>query len=73
MTRVNRFSKSVVDLLLELLPLIWEQRAKEKEETFILGKCLPQDCLYSCSSQITTVQSKSSSLLGGFSFLGRWW
>lgn len=35
MAGVNRFSKSIVDLLLELLPLIWEQRAKEKQETFV--------------------------------------
>lgn len=37
---VKRFSKSIVDLILELLPLIWEQRAKEKEETCFLGNAV---------------------------------
>lgn len=40
MAGVNSFSKSTVDLLLELLPLIWEQRAKEKEETCVLGNAI---------------------------------
>lgn len=73
MSAVKGFSKSIVDLLPELLPLIWEQRAKEKEETCILGNAILRIACYSCSSQITTVPSKPSSLLGGFSLLGRWW
>lgn len=40
MAGVSRFSKSIVDLLLELLPLIWEQRAKEEEETCVLGDAI---------------------------------
>lgn len=39
---------------------------KRKRGNLCSGKCHPQDCLCSCSSQITAVQSKSSSLLGGF-------
>lgn len=65
MAEVNRFSKSIVDLLLELLALIWELRAKEKEETCV-WEMPSSGLLVFLQCQITTLQSKSSSLLGGF-------
>lgn len=32
---VSRFSKSIVDLLLELLPLIWEQREQKRKKKLV--------------------------------------
>lgn len=45
MARVNRFSEIIAELLPVLLPsidklLIWEHRAKKKEETCVLGNAV---------------------------------
>lgn len=40
MAGVNGCSKGVADLLQELLPLLWERRGKEKEETCVLGNAI---------------------------------
>lgn len=45
MARVNRFSETIAELLPMLLPsidklLIWEHKAKEKEQTCVLGNAV---------------------------------
>lgn len=71
MAGVNRFSKSIVDLLLELLPLIWEQRGQEKEETCILGIAILRIACIPAAIKEKQCNQNPAPFWEDFSFLGR--